>query len=392
MKKTIFLFALLALAASSCGKGPRGSVPVLDVTKSYPAKELAWQDIATVEYLPLETKDGFMLGEYLPIRYMDDEMIVIDNESDIMFFDRRTGRALHSFNRSGRGPGEYTDIGSIAVDPEAGELFLTTHSDGLRIIVYDLRGKHLRTLDMGGDEWFSDKFHVYDADHLFWYDNEIEHPAPYMLLSRTDTLSTPLSVEFPTRDNMRIDFANTFTDAEGETHSSTGYFTMHGTSVLKTREGYIFAEPGVDTIYSWNRRSGGLTPILARTPSFRSMEYPIAVYIPAQTDYYLLLNTSERRLKSENDMSAGVRSSNILLDRATGEFYEYSLVNGDYVDRREIDIRSSISFPAGQYVDFIQAVTLVGLHEQGKLQGPLAELAATLKEDDNPVLVIATLR
>jgi hypothetical protein len=399
MKNYIPLFALLAVMALSCGRKEAGPVPVFDVTQtSLPPKELILQDIATVEYIPLETKENFLLGDYPPIQYMDDEVIVTNDRRNstghIMFFDRKTGKAIRSFSRKGRGPGEYYGIGQIAVDAKAGEMFVLENiiSSGRKPLmhVYDLEGKHLRTIELS-QMGFQSHFHVYDDNHLFFYNEpdmtkQEQVPTPYRLVSRTDTIFTHLPVEFPRRDHMNVrqDYENGY---------SVSYHS--GTAVLKTPEGYIFSEPGIDTIYNWNRTSGELTPLVARTPTFGSMEYPVAIWVEAQNNDYIFMGIGERKAY-EPGQSRKYDFREFLYDKSDGQFYANYIVNGDYVNKAWVRIRNissiPVNYPPGQFVEVIQAVRLVALHEEGELQGPLAEIAATLKEDDNPVIMIATLK
>ncbi len=154
MKKLTLILALAAVLAA-CGPRGGGEIPVLDVTASYPAQNIVLQDIADVEYIPLETREGFLIDNMRP-NYMNDKIIISTNRTgDIMIFDRLTGKGIRSFNRTGRGPGEYPfpHIGSIAVDSEAGEIFVTLNVSqsgvAYQIYVYDMEGKPLRTIDFG---------------------------------------------------------------------------------------------------------------------------------------------------------------------------------------------------------------------------------------------------
>ena len=59
MKRLLFTFLALCLAvAGSAQSGQMTSkLPTIDITKEYPKKKLVLQDIATAEYIPLETSD-----------------------------------------------------------------------------------------------------------------------------------------------------------------------------------------------------------------------------------------------------------------------------------------------------------------------------------------------
>ena len=63
MKRLLFTFLALCLAvAGSAQSGQMTSkLPTIDITKEYPKKKLVLQDIATAEYIPLETSDKVLL-------------------------------------------------------------------------------------------------------------------------------------------------------------------------------------------------------------------------------------------------------------------------------------------------------------------------------------------
>lgn len=353
----------------------------MDLTRSYPVKDLFLQDIARVEYIPLETKDSFLVTGYLRPQYMDDDMLVTHNNRDIMIFDRKTGKAIRSFSHYGSGPGEYTGIHTLAVDKENNEMFATTNilsSDIHPIHVYDLEGKYLRTLryrNIG----FPQFFHPFDNDYLFWYNADITEAAPYKLISKTDTVSIYLPVRFTGRDNMSV----------SET-KETGTLThsRNGSAVLKTPEGYIFSEAGLDTLYAWNRAGKKLSPLMTRIPSFRSMKFPVGVFINGQSSGYYFLSAIERKFDFQTN--EGFKTVKFIYDKAEGCFYEGIIRNKDYTDHREMALSSQVSVPAGQFVAGLQAWELIELYKNGRLQGELAEIALRLDESDNPVLMIVT--
>ena len=377
----LFFVALFMIAFSSCEKRI-SEIPVLDVTKSYPSKNVILQDIADVTYIPLETKEGFLISESLPIQYMDEEILVTNNREEIMFFNSKTGKAINSFNRSGRGPGEYIGgIHSIAVDKEKNELFVTLNTSSYNkkpIYVYDLQGNHLRTLEFQNID-FPQFFYNYNEKYLFWYNSDVEDPHPYKLISKTDTTFTYLPIVFTERDNMSV--------TQKDDYGSTTYF-RNGGAILKTYDGYILSEAGIDTMFHWNKHNGKLTPVMVRTPSFKSMTVPIGAFITGQCSEYIFLNTIERKFDFETNR--GFKTVRLLYDKNSGQFYEGAVLNSDYVSNLEVNISNSIS--VGQCVVSFQAWQLVSSYKKGRLRGRLEEIAAKLVEDDNPVLMVVTFK
>jgi hypothetical protein len=319
----------------------------------------------------------------------DDIMIAANNNGDIMTFDRKTGKGINSFNRHGRGPGEYPDpyIMSIAVDRSRNEMYVTlgVHYGGTDylIYIYSLEGKPLRTLKLN-NFMFPNFFHSYDEGHLFYRDPDYDtsSPEPYGLVSKTDTLVTRLPVRMEGRRTMQI----TIETAQGSRISRSG-----GYPIAHTREGYMFSEPGIDTMFRWNRATETLTPVMTRIPSFASMNYPIGLFYLAENDDYMFLQTVERKWDGP-ESSEGFKTVNLLYDKQDGGFYETTIVNGDFADERTSSFEPDPGVPAGVFVVALQPYELLDLHEQGKLRGRLAEVAPTLKEDDNPVIMIVTLK
>ncbi len=400
MRRPTLITALsaVALLAAACGPRGGGDIPVLDVTASYPEKNIILQDIAEVEYIPLETREGFLVDDVRP-KYLDDEIMIISNRTgDIMIFDRQTGRGITSFNRHGRGPGEYPFpyIGKIAVDSEADEIFvaLSVAQDGVtyQIYVYDMEGKPLRTIDLGNHK-SPGFFHNYDAEHLFFLNNDTSQPEPFNLISKTDTVVTRLPVRFEGRDHMTV--------TQRDEHSSM--FISRGNQIAKTPGGYVISEPGIDTMWRFDKATSGLTPVMTRIPSFASMEYPIGVFFFAEGDDWLIVDTFERRY--DFDSGNGFDGMRLICDKRTGEFSEVKILNTDYAPDADVTelpyflnpkdltgTTETTDLPDGTLAVGIQPFKLIDLHAAGKLNGRLAEIAATLKEDDNPVMMIVTFK
>jgi predicted small lipoprotein YifL len=395
--------AIAAAAMFSCGQKGPATIPVLDVTKTYPAKTLTLQDIADVEYIPLETREGFFVDN-ARVRYMDDRIVIFTNSrEDIMIFDRHIGKGLASFNRLGRGPGEYSMIGALTVDKKRNEIFVRDGNE-LPMYVYDMQGKHLRTLDFQRNPYVT-YIHDWDDEHLFVYNSYNPHSewnrqkpdaALYRLISKTDTVITDLPVRFGdgNRESMtlRLNFIG-----GGYTNRSKGEF------LTKATDGYVVSEPGLDTIYRWNRSTDEFTPLVAQTPSFHSFKFPVGLFYEGESGSCLFMQTVERRLGRE-DISlqdivnrtftdfGGYETVHLALDKADGTVCEIKIVNGDFADEREFAFDNNFGVPAGVTVVTLQPYELLELHEQGKLRGPLAEIAPTLKEDDNPVMMIVTFK
>ncbi len=384
MKNLLIVISILLLAC--CGTKETSQIPELDVTKSYPEKEIILQDVADVEYIALETSDGFLVG-YPTVKYLDDDILIMHNgDGTIMIFDRKTGKGLHSFNHMGRGPGEYSGIFAITADGDKGEIFVKD-PNYLPIYVFDMQGKPLRTIDLQRNLGMFGNFHDWDDGHLFVYspfNPRRPDRIPYYLISKTDSTVTELPLRFEGRDGMGI------TEVMANGVSTRGIGARHD-GVVKTTDGYVVSEPGVDTLYRFNPATGEMTPLMARTPAFGSMTYPVGLFYRGESRDYIFLQTVERKYDFET--RSGMEKVQLIYDKREGKFYEGNIVNGDFADPVLVSISGSTSFPPGVIVEGIQPIVLIEEYEKGGLQGRPAEIVASgLKEDDNFILMIATLK
>jgi hypothetical protein len=125
-KNTASIVCLLTvLLLSECKQGNNTIMDGLieiDVSQKYPSKTLYLQDIAKVEYIPLETNANTLMSLGLNmIAYVSDDYIIATNstQGDIFVFDGK-GKSKYSFNHKGQGPLEYTNLyGGIAFDEKA---------------------------------------------------------------------------------------------------------------------------------------------------------------------------------------------------------------------------------------------------------------------------------
>lgn len=119
------------------------TLPVIDFQKSYPKKVIPIQELADVEYIPLETHDSALLNSKCQIKLTDRYFITYSEEAVCFFL--RDGRFSHAFDHHGSSGKEYIALVGLTVDAHAKEVFVTdVHAQ--RIQVYDFEGTYLRTL------------------------------------------------------------------------------------------------------------------------------------------------------------------------------------------------------------------------------------------------------
>lgn len=113
-KKNLILLLILFLVSSQIvsPQSKTGDLPVFDFSKDYPQKKLRLQDMADIEYVPLETTDDILLGGSSVLSAVTDKYILIHESQlgDIFVFDRKTGKIYSHFNHRGQGGMEYSWI------------------------------------------------------------------------------------------------------------------------------------------------------------------------------------------------------------------------------------------------------------------------------------------
>lgn len=127
--------------ASSPGTPDSDSMQTIRVRFDYPALDPV-ECVTDIECIPLETKDDNLLGNFrTPI--ITDSLILISNwdNNAIHIFDRK-GKAIHTINRQGKGPQEYSYIQAVQLTPD-GQIVVIDGS-GKSALYYDLAGNFIR--------------------------------------------------------------------------------------------------------------------------------------------------------------------------------------------------------------------------------------------------------
>ena len=142
----ILLFFLLLGCQLNNQKPQTGDLPVIDLSKNYPKKEIRLQDIADIENIALETTDDILLSGGCNIAYISDKHIVIrDIAQSTFYIFNQEGKIINYFNRRGQGPQEWVGIAQSVFDEKNEEIYVKTYHT---ILVYSLNGEYKRTLPL----------------------------------------------------------------------------------------------------------------------------------------------------------------------------------------------------------------------------------------------------
>ena len=384
---------LVASLLFGCGDGkqkePDGLIRV-DVSKSYPKKELILQDLFDIEYVPLETTDEMLTEGH--IQYISDNYMIFKNlgrmAGEIFIFDRQ-GKAVRKINRLGQSGEEYLNILGIDYDEQADELFVNSHYSD-KVFVYDSEGNYKRSFDYL-DGTLYDPIKILDEERLIAYDDYFEYDKVpekrdcYLILSREDgRLLEKIHIPYEEKKSLII----LRRDLNGKL---TGNWGIRNTLMPPYQDGWLLIEPSADTIYTYSA-SRGLMPLIIRTPPVNEMDPEVFLFPTIFTDRYVFMQAVERSFNFGVDKD--VPRTNLIYDKTEQTAYEGEVINRDF-EGMPVNLwfahRVIMEFNGGEiaFATRLEAPDLVEALNDGKLRGPLKEIASRLDEEDNPVILIA---
>ena len=412
MKVLYYLLPLFIIAATSCTnnkdnfhavageeeKPPvavSGTIPKMaeiDIQKDYPKKKLLLDEIADIEYIPLETSDSVLLGSFTDVAFSGDMVVLADNMGTVFFFNRQ-GKFLRSFNHKGQGDKEYTNLINMCVDFEREEVFIYDYYLRYRILVYSFDGEFKRELKLEGSKRWVNYLFPYDETHLVSYDTcdeNYKNPSgesfnryPYFLIDKQSGEITSL----PLKVDKRITNQIKWEDGDGN-------YKISGVGILnwmKADMGIYVSDFALDTIYHCT--GDKITPKAVRKNNpdksrclsslcFESNRYTFFDVFKVHVD------EAEKRLKIDVNKK-------MLFDKRDGNMYDVNIVMKDFAEGKfapDITSAGSCSIPEGYYFSFLTSERLYSLLEQGILKGKIKEIAENMEEDANPVMVIAKFK
>lgn len=370
------LLGLTACTGSGEKKTVADSLPehpsyfTYDYTERPPQVELKLSDLADVEYVPLQIGDGFLVSDLIDARGLlfcvtREYIFAKDNPSrSLLIFDRQ-GRPVRRIDRYGKGPQEYLSIMAYAVDTVGREIFVLD-SKRRAIQVYDWEGNHKRRL---AEDCPAFEMTLANDTTLLCYD-KLSYSYPYFTL-----LSTRDGHKIK---DLEIDLDRPIEDPHGMIGHGALVPVHDGLEVSTLRSDVTYH---LDTALNLSRRFRDVSGYDDR----RVQLYPFL-----ETERYLLC-----QLMSYPYITPDIPSQAYLYDKRKKRLYAYDSGEDKTYPWAE-DYAALASRTLTQDPRILvwsqSAFHLVEGLEKGELPEPLKGIASRLKEDDNPVLIIAHFR
>jgi len=397
MKKTntILVIIILSVIMAGCRKTKQltDDFITVDVTKGYPKKEIAVQDVFDVEYIKLETNDNFLTMGI--VQNIGEKVMITTNYGrgvphGIFFFDRN-GSGLRKISRRGQGPEEYASCNEIVLDEENNEIFIVS-SVSRKIYVYDFFGNYKRSFAYIDSIDMYEHVASYDRDNLIchdgsWYiDYETRtfdptHRNMFWIISKQDgSVTKEIEITYTKKIYTTLDI------------NGSVFMPMNIKRIFPYHDSWILVEVSSDTIYRYMPEHR-MIPFIVRTPSIQSMDAKVYLFPSVMNDRFYFLHAVKQEFDFEADRFF---SKNLIYDRREKALFEYVLYNDDFTSKKPIsDIwhRSLKAFLINSeeiaFAEKLESYELVDAYKEGKLKGKLKEIVATLGEEDNPVIMIA---
>ena len=386
MKKILYGTAfMLALLATSCGDANQkpSALPQIDVRTNYPEKEICLQDVAEVSYIALDSQDGILFRGNVN-DFSDKGIVIMDSQNNRLIFFDKQGTFQHAINKKGQGPEEYSMMFNALVDWNKEEVFVL--DSGSKIVVYSLDGTFKRRLTFESHLGQHDTY-IWSDSQLISYQNGnrdkdgnlISHQ-PIVLISKMDGKLDSLSYikkhDFPTfignkTMNIRISWPS-----------------------LDKLNGDVYVNDlSADTIYRWDARTQALQPVMTRTPSVTldDLDGYFMDLKGVSSQYYFLHFLARQASMDSQFVMVDEKSRNAVYDRNDGKVYHPKFINKDYASMEKIHLNFCEEENACAIVQ-LEAFKLVEALEAGELGGELKTIAESLKEEDNPVLMVVKFK
>ena len=396
-----FIIVLVAMAFvfTDCSTKTVGTDDVftIDLSKKYSQKIIHLQSIAEIEYVPLETTDDVLLDESFMFSSLSDNFIVgWQSKTREVFVFSRNGRIISNFNKIGRSSSEYLYINDIVFDEKNEEIFIVDDRMN-RIQVYSLQGEYRRTLSYSNDFSNLRPYNFNDESLLIYDDDErssmtklfistggstslqfADRKKPYMLMSKKDgTIISELNIIIPER------YALSFVGEGRMSLFRCPNNRYHG-------QDFVIADMSSDTIFKLSRNKE-LRPFFVRKPSVHS-SVPLVVWSSFFiTDKFAVFSRAAKN-ESSRDLITAFSCDTLMFVLSTGEINKVSFVNDDFPSDKwtpTIGVQlPTINFVAG----LLQMSELFKAYEKKQLKGDLEQLVASLREDDNQIVMIVKFK
>lgn len=149
MKMVVYCIVCICFLLSSCAKSNVVNESFehnISIGKSEEGAPIRFSDIfKSVDIIPLETSDEFLISSISQLRCADDKIFILDKKQSVLFIFDSKGNALNKISDRGDDPNQYSNIRGFDIDIENKQVYLYTFP--YKLFKYDFDGKFIEKID-----------------------------------------------------------------------------------------------------------------------------------------------------------------------------------------------------------------------------------------------------
>ena len=332
----------------------------IDKDKEYEKKRLTIQEIGKVEYIKLETNDNCLISASFKLigLYLTDKEIFLSTDNSILRFNK-DGKFINSIGKRGQGPGEIKLLSDYIIDESKKEIYIWDGStQNLKSYTYNGVLKNAIRLETYGENLGT------ICDSLIICTNYFGNNQPMAFLSSLNNGKTVKAL-LPSQT------------IKDETGLSMKFYNKYTENLLYNNK-VIYQNFINDTIYTIDKKDFSVSLRYIQLPPNTGLDGKNSMpFVSFETDRYTYIIINKNPPLSHN----------FIIDKKENKIYRGFI--GDTELRRSI---TPINTNKDNVIaDLYDASTLTDYLSKNQLRGSLKEIAETLNDEDNPVLMIATI-
>lgn len=412
----VFLICLLAGGCINGSKGTKSNIIDLESAVGTGSIEKLSSYAKDIRYIALESNSESLIGNIRRVDFTNGIIYVQDEKGLVKLFSDE-GKYLGTFNKKGRGSGEYVGMTSFQIDPADRSIYVLDQRG--KIYKYDRDFNFVKVTPSLDEKNFNsgDGFYLVDKDRFLITNSSIKI---------TDLASGVTNSVILYEDSAKIIFKTSFVQKNDIKSKSEGgkvvslSFASFPYNISRFNNKFSLITPIKDTIFGLNS-DGELS--IRYTINYGKYSRPVDKDL-FTFDKTIVANNfivfkpplfeSKDFLFFEFNMGTFCRKpfervysygSIEFKSTETGEYAVYNKKTGKltFLDLPEEgkrgmveDIRNGPPFwpkfmgTNGEFISYMTALDFLALTEKpGTKPGIITEIAAKLKEDDNPVIIIS---
>ena len=370
----ILLVSLLIMGSQVVSSQSKtGDLPVFDFSKNYPQKKLRLQDMAEIEYVPLETTDDCLMNnEFYIMQYTGEDIIT----SGIFHFDKN-GKFLNKIGSKGQGPEEYLQ-GLFAFGDWKNKLLYVQNWTTLTCYGFDgtfVRSVPTPQLNMGAAGLFDENHILYSND--IYYADKANPIQLYMVDSQNG--KTVSKWRGHLEENKKYGMILTSRDFMYNYDNSLFYKPALENVIFK-----ILSPKKRQLVYKFDCSGKDIDVSADEVDPKKRFQF-LSVYWAKETAQYLFVNYGMKNISRLGiyDKEKKTFTNVTIKDNLAGGYDIHPAWTSD-------DNHLLMVYYAGGLLQDKEKRYSTGLLPERKKE--LDELLKNIKEDDNPVVILVTLK